>query len=219
MHRLEGYINADGFVTSKPNAETIPGEGNGFLNTGLVWACGMYDEVPIQTMIANCRESATVPLIWRSPHKKNPDDHQTQDDYDGALPMSQIWALEVLIYAETHDWDFSLHEEDEGDLEYRFDRFWHFAPFLYICAGRSLDIWSQVKLASYMLWNCFDIDNADPNKKAFCVMKKSYKEVVFGKMIFDLWISRVRKKYGTIGGSWAAAHPGHPVNSYDGENL
>lgn len=218
--RLEGYINKDGFVTIEPNAPTIPGEGNGFLQTGLAWACGMYPEVPIERMIESCRESPEVPLIWRSPHKKNPDDNQAQDDYEGILPMSQSWAREVLTYAEKNDWDFSMHDKDDDAIEYRFDRFLSFPIFLRLCAGESLPFWDQVILSLTMLYSCFKISDADTNKKSFCALVKLRKSKVFmGKLVADLWISKVRKKYGTIGGSWAAAKPGHPVNVYDGENL
>ena len=219
INRLEGYINKDGFVTSLPDAPTIPGEGNGFLNTGLAWACEMYDDVPIEKMIAECRESETNPLIWRSPHKKNPDDNQNQDDYEGALPMSQSWAIEVLEYAEENEWDFSIHEEDAGDLNYRFDRIMHFSPFLRLCAGRSLSYPDQIILAITIVLNSFKISDADTNKKSFCLLSKCQGNILMWKLVATLWVNRVRAKYGTIGGSWAEASPGHPVNTYDGENL
>ncbi len=218
-NRLEGYINADSFVTATPDEPNIPGAGNGFMNTGLAWACGMYDDVPISTMLFRCRLSSKVPLIWRSPYKNNADDNQAQDDYEGALPMSQAWAKEVLEYAEDNDWDFSMREEDNGNIKYWFGRFLHFPPFVRVCAGEDLSYWSQLMLLFSFLLFSAQISDADTNKKSFCMLKKSYDKIFLGKSAFKFWISRVRKKYGTIGASWAMAHPGHPVNNYDGENL
>lgn len=212
------YINRDGFVTINRNAASIPGEGNGFLATGLAYACGLY--TPPTDLIYRCRASATCPLIWRSPWKRNADDDQQADDYYGALLLDPVWAKELLEFAETNDWDFSMHPEDHGRLEYRFDRFLHFPAFVRLCAGSSLSLLDKAILSVTMLIDAFSIGFADANMRAFCLQHAAAPVVPFGELLASLWRSRVRKKYGRLGLAWVAYFgPEHPLSQWDGEGV
>lgn len=210
------FINRDGFVTIKPNAENIPGDGNGWLQTGLAVACGAYplNSTQLWIMLGRCRKSATCPLIWRSPYKRNPDDDQKCDDYWGALPLNELWAKEVLGWGEAYGWVFDTREI--GGLEYRFDRFWGFVPFLRLCAGRRISLWESVELAGSILLDAFSIANADGNMKAYCKLRVAEESSALSAAAAKIWRSRIKKRYGRIGASWAKYFgEGHPLNEFD----
>jgi hypothetical protein len=208
------YINADGFVTVQPNAPAVPGEGNGWLQTGLAYACGLYPQANADVMLAFCAKSNECPLIYRSPHKKNADDNETCDDYWAALPMSQFWAKEVLQYARAHGWNFDVQEK--GGLEYAFWRFPAFTPFLKLCAGESLNIFDRLRLAGTIAFDAFFSDAADTNMAAFCRLVKAEQACPLSALAAGLWRSRIRKRYGTIGKSWAGYFGDtHPLVMFD----
>lgn len=219
---LDPYINCDGFVTVEPNAPAMPGEGNGWLQTGLAWACGLYDGGPSygdgtgDTMLAYCRKSDICPLIYRSPHKRNADDNETCDDYWGALPMQSFWAAEVLAWGRANGWMFDVQEK--GGLEYRFDRFPAFTPFLKLCAGEKLNIFDRARLALTIVWDAFNNGQADTNMAAYCRLHIAEFHCPLCRMAAKLWRSRIKQRYGTIGKSWSAYFgPSHPLTLFDEE--
>ncbi len=210
------FINKDGFVTANPFANAWPGEGNGFLNTGLAHACGMYpNPEDFPAMIQRCRHSDMIPLIWRSPHKKNPGDDQKCDDYWGALLLSENWALEILRYAEDTGWNFNIVNPYVQEAEYRFDRFPAFPPFLRACAGKKLAMMEVITLALQIFSDAFDLKDADSNKKAFCRLKKAREVSTLCWVASKLWIYKAKKKFGKVGGAWKASHFINPLNDYD----
>ncbi len=209
------YINGDGFVTAKANAETIPGEGNGWLQTGLAWACGMIPTPPDEMLL---RSVYPINMAWlsRSPHKQNPDDNETCDDYWGALPMFPWWSKVVLSHAEYYKWNFAPLGKKKS--EYQFDLFPAFPTFLRICAGKTPSLWECVCLAGTILWDAFHIEHADTNMAAYCRIKAVEEHSVWCALAGDIWRMRVREKYGTIGKSWAAYFaPGHTLADFEEE--
>lgn len=208
------YINADGFVTVQPNAPAMPGEGNGWLQTGLAYACGMYSDGKFSDMFAACMKSDGCPLIFRSPHKRNPDDHETCDDYWGALPLSSFWARLVLLWGRNHGSMYDVQER--GGLEFRFDRFPAFTPFLKLCAGESLTLVDRLRLAGTIVFDAFFCAAADTNMAAYCRLVKAEKSCPLSKLAASFWRSRIRKRYGTIGKSWAGYFgPEHPLTTFN----
>lgn len=209
------YINRDGFITVVPYAPHVPGEGNGWLQTGLAYACG-HIELEYRTMLLTCQATG-MPLIWRSPHKRNADDDQAHDDYWAALLLDRSWAGAVLRYAEKNDWDFAMRPEDKGKAHYLFSRFPHFPPFVRLAAGAELSPMDRAILWVSALVDALSIGQADGNMKAFCRLHLTVHLWGFGPLA-SLWWWRIRRRYGTIGESWAAyfGH-GHPLNGYNGE--
>jgi hypothetical protein len=215
--KYSAYINVDGFVTAQPNADFVPGEGNGWLRTGLAFACGMMPlDHPYGEMIEKCRVSSTCPFIFRSPYKKNLDDNQRADDYWGALLLSQSWAAQVLEYCEKNGWNFSLREIDVGDLNYRYDRIPVFPSFVRMCAGKKISLWEEIVFALTIFVDAFKISDADGNAKAFCRLSLARQESKLCSLFSKFWIIKIKLKYETIGGSWAESiSVGHPLSNYD----
>ncbi len=205
------YINADGFVTVNPNANPIPGDGNGILQTGLAIALGLLPDDHVVEMLLGCRKSISCPLIFRSPHKRNPDDEQTQDDYWGALPLNKSWAEEILEYGQKHLWIMDVHEE--GRLTFWFGRYLPFAPFTKICAGVKLNCVERKILKATIYLDALKTGSASGNMIAYCRAWACVQRDPFFADAFAYWLRKVRKRYGTLGASWAAYFgPGHPLN-------
>lgn len=215
---LVQYINSDGFVTIAPNAPTVPGEGNGWLQTGLALAIGKVPHAAVEQglipLLSRCQKAPAIPLIWRSPYKVNPGDETKQDDYYGAVIISPTWAARLLEYVEANGWDFDISGQKR--LEYRFDRFPDFAPFLRIAAGRSLSIFDEVRLALTIVWDAFHVEQADANIRTYCKIYLAEEESILCALAAKFWRQRVRARWGTIGASWAGYFgPGHPMNIFD----
>lgn len=215
---LAQYINQDGFVTISANAEAVPGEGNGWLQTGLALATGKITPnseagLKLPGLIERCKAPLSQ-LIWRSPWKTNPGDETKQDDYYGALIVSRAWAAKLLDYLESHGWDFDIAGKKR--LEYRFDRFPDFAPLVEIAAGRDLSLFDEIRLAATIFWDAFHLDAADANMKTYCKIYLAEENSAICAIAAKLWRSRARARYGTIGASWAGYFgPGHPMNIFD----
>ncbi len=208
------YTNTDLLITATAHEAAYPGGGNNLLITGLAWATGNYKH-NIFPVLQACMSEKKFPLIFRSPHKKNPDDHQTADDYWGILPMDELFAAMILVYAESHDWDFDI--QGNQNPKFRFDRFPAFAPYLRMCAGKSLSLWDHVILIGAGIASSYSISDADSNKKSFCILKRGAQYSFALSLVFKFWKKRVKAKYGKIGMSWAESMPGHPLNQYDEE--
>lgn len=221
-----GYVNADGFVTVEKNANHIPGDGNGWLQTG-VWACGVESfssEVAMQMkyMLRRCRYSVEIPLIWRSPHKRNPGDNQNHDDFWGALAISFFlkgdWAKEIVAWGEAKGWIFDVSNPEAIGPRYYFTRFFDFVPFARLCAGQKLSLAENLILAGTILIDSFRIEKADGNMRAFCKITVAKRCTLACALAALLWEKRIRKRYGTIGKSWAEYFgEGHPCNLYEGK--
>lgn len=206
-------MNESGFVTAGKDEPDIPGCGNGWLQTGVAYALGVYDDSKVDTMFLRCRLGA-CPLIWRSPYKKKLGDETKADDYWGALIMSPFWAGEILDYAEKNSWNFDIFGLKR--IEYRFDRFPHFAPFVRLCAGRRTALWDQAVLIVFVIFSSFRLETADGNMRAICIISVVRQELMLGKFVARLWESRARKRYGTIGKSIAAYFgESHPICQCD----
>lgn len=215
---LVQYINSDGFVTVAPNAQAVPGEGNGWLQTGLALATGKIPAAALEEnlipLLSRCQKSPTVPLIWRSPYKVNPGDETKQDDYYGALLISPTWAARLLDYLEAAGWDFDIGGKQR--LEYRFDRFPDLAPLVFLAAGRDISIFDEVRLALTIVWDAFHIEQADANMRTYCKIYLAEKDSILCALAAKFWRGRVRARYGTIGASWAGYWGlAHPMNIFD----
>lgn len=203
------YINANGFVTVYPDAPFVPGEGNGWLNTGVAFCMGIYDVQPIIGLMINACRKGQTPLVYRSPYKRNADDQETCDDYWGLIAMSRAWSKEILAWGETNGWDFDI--QGYGNPDYRFDRFPEFAPLLRLRAGQSLTIWDQLIVAGSVLWDALHIDDADGNKRAFCKIYTA-RENPLASICCAIWTSRIKRRYGSVPASWSASLPkDHPL--------
>lgn len=206
------FINHDGFVTIQPNANPRPGEGNGWLQTGLAVACGARPPAP--EMLRACRKSPTNPLIWRSPWKVNPGDETQCDDYWGALLISRPWAQEILAYGKAHWWCFDIG--GQGRFKYWFGRFLPFASFVKVCAGERPNRLEAFCLALYILFSAYKISNADGNMKAYCVISRAQWASPWCAWAAKIWNRRIRARYGFVGLSWAEYFgPDHPMNSFN----
>jgi hypothetical protein len=227
-----GFINSDNFVTAQPYAQAIPGEGNGWLQTGLWASATLHSGLSVigwvemadifEDMFKACRRADDCPQIWRSPHKKNPGDNQNHDDYWGALAISYFiggdWAKEVVQWGEKTGWFFDIEAPERKQLRYYFGRFPDFIPFARLCAGQKLGLTEVIFLAGSIIWDAFHISAADANMRAFCKISVAEQKSFTCFLASLLWFRRVRKRYGTVGNSWAEYFgKGHPCNNYDGE--
>lgn len=211
----DAYINFDNFVTVEPRAETCPGEGNGWLQTGLAVATGIYR--PTQSMIVDmfirCAYGPNDPRIWRSPWKKNPGDEEQADDYWGALVMSQPWAIMLSIWIDDHGTNFDPTPAKR--LKYWFGRFPMFRPMVRVCAGGS-KWYHHALLALGILWDSLFIGSASGNMIAFCRISKARQVSSLCAWASKLWVWRIKKHYGAVGMSWEEYfHSDHPLVGYD----
>lgn len=216
---LKPYLNGDGFLTVQANADTVPGEGNGWLQTGTAICLIGYDEYPYPldtvALINACSNAAAYPLIYRSPHKKNPDDNETCDDYWGALALIKLkdrteWPKSLLRYGAANDWYFDVNHSRA--LRYRFDRFPAFVPCLRICAGEELSLFSKIILGLTILWDAYHIDAADGNMRSLCKIAIAEGQGRFIDACSNLWRRRIIAKYGTVAKSFEEYFgKGHPI--------
>lgn len=209
------YINADGFVVANPYNQSEYGEGNGILNTGVAYLCGIY-EPDVAEMWRKCGGKLDLPLFYRSPQKKNPGDNETCDDYWAMLAMahylSPVISRQLYYYGFNNGWVYNVeHPEDKTDIRFYFARFPAFIPFAKLCAGIRLSSWDRFKLAAVVLWDAFHLSDADGNKKAFCRARVC--SIYPGILVWAsrLWFKRIRARYGGLGKSWAdslcSSHP------------
>lgn len=222
---LEGYINEDGFVTVQRNANPFPGEGNGWLQTGLAAACGAnLSFLKTKEMFERCRFSVEVPMLWRSPHKKNLGDNQNHDDMWGAGLLAWwgrfYWAKEFVELGTRTNWIYDITDPNGENLRYKFDRFFDFIPYMRLCAREKLTIADSLILAATIVFDAYHLDKADGNMRAFCKVTVAGKD---GNLICKLacawWRKRAKAKYGTIGKSWAEYFgEGHPLNAFNEVN-
>ena len=197
-----------------PNASREPGEGNGWLQTGLAIAMGYYPEddvtwTKILTSLNRCCVSPACPLIFRSPFKRNSDDEQECDDYYGALLVSKPWAKEILEYGRKHFWILDVHEK--GRWRFFFARFPSFVPFVKLCAGEELNGFERLLLNLSIYWDGFFRGKADRNMKAYCVVSKA-KAVAPKASLY--WHNRIIGKYGSVQQSFEEYFgKGHPLTA------
>lgn len=210
------YVNTDGFVTIKPGAPAFPGEGNGWLQLGLALLVdggggeALHARVP--RMLERCRKNSVCPLIWRSPWKKNADDHETCDDYWGALLLDHEWAKQVREWGIATGGVYDIREQDSG-LTYRFGRFPAFTPFLKVCAGEKLSLWDYFLVTIALLWDTLFTGSASGNMIAFCRARVFELDSGFGALLARLWYWRIKQRYGSLGASWAGYFgPDHPLS-------
>jgi|GEM_PF-4012311 len=168
------YINADGFVTIQPNAPAIPGEGNGWLQTGLCAALGQYpnSKESIILMFIRCMADVGYPPLSRSPHKKNLGDENKADDYWGVFVLAKLhfqdWAKNLLRWCEANGWTTNNLDPKSTDYNYRFDRFPGFVPCLRLAAGQQLPVMDSIALAGSLIYDIFSAKEDDGNMRSYC---------------------------------------------------
>lgn len=210
------WINSYGFVCANEMELNDPfGPANGWLNTGLTVACKMY--APDFTSIYLSCVGNKYPLFYRSPTRKHLDDQEAADDYFGMFVMIDTpVALSLLRWGENHGWHFDVQSPEREDIRYRFDRFISFVPLLRLKAGEMLSLIDHVAITATILWDSFHTLYADPNKKAFCRISVVRDRCWHFTLASRLWFYMIKKRYGTVGRSWAASlADGHPLSEYD----
>lgn len=222
---IEGYMNLLGFVTIKPNDPED--QGNGLLQTGLFYvikavhgALTQVDKDTIDSITEQCRHDS-VPMLWRSPLKKNHDDNQNWDDYTGWLAAMYFsghkFPMEFLGWGLTHSWSFDIQNPYCWNPDYYFERQIGFTTFAKMCA-RGFDPkvpitpLEHAMLALAILWSAFSIDKSDSCMKSYCRIAVARKESWACHLASLIWFWRVRKKYGITGQAFSAyfqskAHP------------
>lgn len=221
----EGYTDQWGLIRVLPLSEV--GMGNGLLHTGLLYtikanhgALTQVDKDHLAAIVSQC-EHASVPMLWRSPIKKNPDDNQQWDDYFGMLPALYFagsdFPRRFLAHAEKAHWSFDIQKPDQFNFRYYYERMPGFVGFVKSCArGTDLSViatpMEMLQLAGAILWSAFSIDNADSNMKAYCRLSVARKESPLCALASLVWFWRIRRRYGIVGQSFAAyfqdkAHP------------
>ncbi len=216
------YINQDGFVTVEPGAATVPGEGNGWLQTGLAIACDLYPYQMLgvlqRSLVECCFDISKGDVrIWRSPHKKNPGDENKCDDYWGAMWVSAWWPHDLYAYFRRNgtNCDPFNRKDAWSRWTYWFGRHPHFLPFVRISANEAyfFDWWI---IALHIFIDAFFIGEASGNKKAFCRLAAVRNCSKICRIAAKFWVYRVKKQYGTVGGSWAKdVGMYHPLAYYD----
>lgn len=209
------YINDDGFVTIQADAAFVPGEGNGWLQTGLAEACGMsFELAQVARMLKRCRFDSADPRIWRSPHKKDPGDENQADDYYGAALLSTAWSKELLAWCRANGWNFDPYGKRPA---FWFGRFVTLRPHIRLCAGEDLELVDRVLLASSIFFAAFTT-SADTSMIAFCKVRAADRHSWLLTQACRWWRWRTKGEYGTIGASWAAYFgPDHPLSTYNEE--
>ena len=215
---MEGWLSKDGFVNPRRDTPDVPGHGNAWLETGLAYACGMYDLSPAKAtdMYLACTTSGSFPLFFRTPYKKNLDDSEEADDYWGffALPIDLAYRVTIYNYLRGDGWNGDVHKQ--GAFRYYFNRFLPLPCYVSMRSGGSFTVLDNLILSAACLWSSFGISDADSNKKAFLMGHELSVRSKLGKWAFSIWCKRIRKRYGTIGKSWAASYEeGHPLSNYD----
>lgn len=206
---MQDYINKDCFVTVEKHEPSIPGCGNGWLQTGVAHALGLCDPPLIKTVTA-CYDWDG--RFWRSPHKNNPGDETKCDDYWGILILiPQQWCEIILKSAESNEWDFDIGKQTR--LDYRFDRFPAFPPFLRLCAGKSLTLYDHAILIVTAIKDCFSMSHADGNMRAFCRIHGLAIHTPYGELIKLFWEWKAKRKFGNVGGAFSKYFgKDHPVS-------
>lgn len=211
------YISKDGFVMGDSKE---PGM-NDWLITGAAVALNLYDPHPFEvtSMFNACRKSKDIPLFYRAPNKRNPDDTEKADDYWAMFLLLAKYdpfiAKEVLNWAEINDWTFNVQDPESKNPEYRFDRFLGFAPLLRLAAGEKLALFDSIQLMAALALDCLDISKSDGNMKALCRMALAERSHPVYYTLATLWRYRIKKKYqGRIALSFQEACGvgyGHPI--------
>lgn len=212
------YVNSDGFVcANKEELEDFYGPGNGWLHTGMAVAIGKYS-APFLKMYLACKREPW-PLFYRSPQRKNADDQEAADDWWGFFVLLRCCysgsniAKSLLDWGNIHNWVFDVSDNQSTDIRFRFDRFISFIPILRIIAGEKLSFTDSIACIATIIWDAFHIDDADGNGKAFCRIYVFQSYGYIFPLVSNIWFVRVKKKYGSVEKSWAAALcNGHPLS-------
>lgn len=213
----ENYFNQFGIVTIRPNDGD---QGNGLLQTGL-WYCIMANVKGIKKVYADqiakiseaCKHAST-PQFWRSPLKKNPDDTQKQDDYYGWLAAlyfaGNSLANDFFQYAESVGWFINIQKPgNQEDWNYYFERFPGFRTFAKMCARSTnpalrISLVEHIEIALEVFWSAIHVDKSDACMRNYCLISVARRESILVRAVAPFWFSRVRKKYGKTGQSFAA---------------
>ena len=226
MNNFCPYINEDGFITTKPNANPKPGEGNGWMQTGLMLAC--FPNEYFQFVTASKLQSTITRsirddnwLLWRSPYKKNPDDNENFDDYWGYLYICKLlWrhgSIALLSYGIQYNWCFDVQRPGKWSWRYWFGRFPQFAPFVRLCAFDEKPgfIDSAIFITSIFFDAMFIGSDSGNMKACIRVMALKGKDPAIDRAC-NFWISRIKKRYGKIGKSFVGyLDATHPLTEFD----
>ena len=212
---LAPYINASGIVTIEAGAPASPGDGNGLMQTGLMY-CILAQFAPLSKvdldrvdLLGEACLSSKVPLLYRSPFKKNPDDDNNHDDYRGWLAacyhVGSAYPKAFLAYAEAHGWYIDVQQPEQERLKYLFSRFIEFPAFARACAGAKAKLLDGLFLSLAILWGAaFDVSKSDSCIKEYCLITVARKSSTLARLASRVWFWRVRRRYGITGQAFAA---------------
>jgi hypothetical protein len=224
-----GYFNADGFLTVKPNSPSVPGEGNGLLQTGLWYSIkarngGLQDrdKDAIKRITSRCMHDSH-PILWRSPHKKNPDDDQQHDDYWGWLAACYFaesdFPERFHQFCEDNQWMVDVQQPYHPRIKYLFERFPGFKTFVKLCVhNRKPTPMECIKFALLICFWSIKPNRSDSCMRSYCRIAVASDRSLLCRLVASiLWFKRVRKLWGSVGNSFAPYFKGnnHPITWYD----
>jgi hypothetical protein len=177
------------------------------------------DRAHLEMIAAACQHEKFM-MWWRSPHKRNADDNQKQDDYWGLLAafyhVRSAFAHHFYVYAETTGWYIDIQRPYEGshhasrayDIDYYFDRFPGFRIFVKMCsrptAPHLVITWREhIEMFFVSLWKVFKMDTSDGCIRDYCFFSVVARESAICKPLAQWWEQRARKKYGSVGLSFS----------------
>lgn len=225
---LGPYVNSDGIVTVDQFALAKWGEGNGLLQTGLYYCIkaneGSFteqDAIKILEITAACKRDG-YPMVWRSPYKKNPDDNQNHDDYWGWLAACYFaksrFPKEFYDFAESKGWLVDIQNPEVPSHNYYFERYIGFKQFVKMATrgcykAHAVSYLDALVVAGAIIYKSFGALASDSCMRTYCLVSVAQKESLLCMLAGMLWRWRVRKRYGTIGLSFAAyfRSPEHPL--------
>lgn len=236
LQTLQGFRNQDKIVTIEANAPTIPGDGNGLLQTGL-WYCikASLGSLPrgyiieIEEILSACMHSA-YPLFWRSPHKHNPGDTNKQDDYYGILAMcyhgKDDICLDFYRYSERMGWFINIESPGNApdklhniihDANYYFDRFPGFRILAKAACipvgGPRLTLREHLEAFLVAVACAWRAQGSDAAMRDYCWFSVLARESIPVALVSFFWLKRINKKHGSLGLSWVPyfKNPKHPL--------
>lgn len=220
---ISSFKDEWGFITpvkNPPMNGSYPGGGNILLFTGLYYAIlslnGAVTQVDSDEWIRllSLVRHEKYPIYWRTPVKKNADDHQEHDDYWGILAAS-FHCGEVHIPAGIHQfgksfqWSFDIQQPEKWNVKYWFARFPMFVPFVRLCCCLEINLFQWFILYTYVFISSFSVSDSSSNIRAFLVASVLRERSLTGRYLFDRLVMRMKGGLGFIG----ELPPDHPLVS------
>jgi len=223
---MQSYIDPDGLVTILPNQD-INSTGNGLLHLGLYIAelhhygwLKSLDLVNFLAVIHSCQvvvNDRALPLVWRSPTKRNKDDYNSHDDYYGiamlGLENYGKWFLSYLV-SNAEKWHWCLNNQNPGIFKLRFYHGWRL-PWVSHLRSATEDGPSPMDnlITALSILLHFPGAKHDSNIHTWLMCEMSRNKSDINKWAVNIWEKRARKKFGTIGKSFAGyfRNENHPL--------